>query len=179
MVVDHVDALAGEVRSLTAAYKAGGPASFRAFRDLMQLLLGITVLADGQYVRVVQQAGRQQVGALGGPTGPTCPVRLRNGRWLRVAVDLYLQPHEGGTRLKVRKSSFQYQGGEGGQQEVFRFDYLREPGDAPDHPTAHLNVHGTLDVADVLPAGRTLARVHFPTNRISLEAVIRLLTHDF
>jgi hypothetical protein len=176
--VDQLDALTGRAREHTATFMAGGSRSFGGFRDLVQLLLGATVLADGQYVRLVQQAGRQQVGALGGPTGPTSPVRLRNGRWLRVAVDLFLAPHDGGTRLKVRKSSYQYQDDEHGQREVFRYDYLREPGEGP-HPTAHLNLHGTLDVPEVLPAGGTLARVHFPTDRVSLEAVIRLLAQDF
>jgi hypothetical protein len=176
--VDPVDALTGRVREHTVAYMAGGPRSFDAFRNLVQLLLDLTVLADGQYVRLVRQTGRERVGALGGPTGPTEPVQLRNGYWLRVAVDLYLAPHEGGTRLKVRKSSYQYQADRDGEREVFRFDYLREPGDRP-HPTAHLNVHGTLDVNDALPADTTLARVHFPTDRVSLEAVIRLLAQDF
>ena len=175
-----LDALTGRAREHTAAYMAGGPRSFDAFRDLVQLLLDLTVLDNGQYVRLVRRTGGQeQAGALGGPTGPTSPVRLRNGWWLRIAVDLYLAPGAGGTRLKVRKSSYQYQADRDGRREVFRYDYLREPGEDP-HPTAHLNVHGRLDVADALPGpAATLARVHFPTDRVSLEAVIRLLAQDF
>jgi len=177
--VDRLDALTGRVRELTGEYMAGGPRAFDAFRELVQLMLGSTVLADGQFVRLVRgKTGSDETRALGGPGGPTSPVQLRDGRWLRVAIDLYLAPHPGGTRLKVRKSSYQYQVDQDGQQEVFRYDYLREPGEDP-HPTAHLNVHGSLDAAGVLPAGATLARVHFPTDRISLEAVLRLLAQDF
>jgi len=127
-VTEDLDVLLGRVRQLTMAYMAGGVGSFRAFRDLVQLLLGITVLADGQYVRLVQQTGRQEVRALGGPTGPTSAVRLRNGHWLRVAVDLYLAEHEGTTRLEVRKSSFQYQADQDGQREVFASTTCVNPG---------------------------------------------------
>jgi hypothetical protein len=154
---------------------AGGPESFAAFRDLVQLLLGCTVLAQGEFVRLTQRdKGVQDVRVVGGASGPTSPVRLRDGRWLRVAITLFLD--RGSNRLKVEKSSYQYQVDQDGQREVFRYDYLRQRGE--EYPSCHLNVHGELQ-EDVLPSGTTLARVHFPTDRVSLEAVIRLLVRDF
>jgi hypothetical protein len=157
---------------------AGGPRSFDAFRDLAQLLLGATVLADGQAVRLSGRGGRRgdEVRVLAGMAGPTDPLRLRDGRWLRLAVTLYL---DRGTNdwLKVRKSSFQYQVDRDGDRPIFRYDYLRVPGS--EEPPAHLNIYGTLATPEVLAPDRPLSRVHFPTNRVSIEAGIRLLADDF
>jgi hypothetical protein len=156
---------------------AGKPASFDRFRDLVQLLLGVTVLAAREFVTLVERRGAPGR-VLGGRQGPTSPLQLRDGRWLRVAYSLYLEPQETGSpRLKVEQSSIQYQSDEEGQCEIFRYDYLRQ--DGAEHPSAHLNVHGALTQPDVLQPGRSLARVHFPTARVSLEAVLRLLITDF
>jgi hypothetical protein len=73
-------------------------------------------------------------------------------------------------------SSFQYQLDRDGEQWVFRYDYVREP-PAP-HPAMHFQLRGTLAEA-CLPDGCPLERIHFPTQRISLEAVIRLLIEQF
>jgi hypothetical protein len=64
-VPDELDVLLGRVRQLTTAdmHMAGGTESFRAFRDLVQLLLQITVLDDGQHVRLARHA--QQRGTAG------------------------------------------------------------------------------------------------------------------
>lgn len=171
-----VDQLCGEVRELTRTYMDGGAGSFQAFRDLVQKLLQVTVLRQGQAV-CLAASGSRDIRVLGGRQGPTDPVQLNDDRWLRLSVSLYLDPHEAGTRLKVSKSSYQYQCDADGQQEVFRYDYLRQPGDQ--HPSAHLNLHAALLQPGVLTDGRTLARVHFPTDRVSLEAVLRLLVQDF
>lgn len=158
---------------------SGNPRTcFQAFADLAQLLLSRTVLGSGQFVRLSRSAASTRVQTLGGLGGPTTPVQLRNDFWLRVAVTLRLDDTDAGRRLKVLKSSFQYQADEGGLEEIFRYDYLREPGPDP-HPQSHLNLHGDLHVARALPRGRPLQRVHFPTARVSLEAVIRLLIEQF
>lgn len=173
----NAEQLRAKARDLTRQYMAGGTGSFDSFRELVQLLLGLTVLADNQFVTLRQHTD-QATRVLGGIGGPTSPVRLRDNRWLRLAMTLRLTPHEvGSSRLKVEQTSLQYQCDEGGQQEVFRYDYLRH--DSSGHPAAHINVHGTLYHDDVLAPGSTLARVHFPTARVSLEAVLRLLMVDF
>jgi hypothetical protein len=156
----------------------GGPRSFDAFRELAQLLLGRTVLADGQAVRLSGRGGRRgdDVRVLAGMAGPTDPLRLRDGRWLRLAITLYLD-RDANDWLKVRKSSFQYQADRDGDRPIFRYDYLRIPNSA--EPPAHLNVYATLAVPDVLGPARPLSRVHFPTSRVSMEAGIRLLADDF
>lgn len=157
---------------------AGGKDSFTAFRDLAQLLLQNTVMETGHAVRLTEKkdaAVPTQV--LGGRGGPTRPVQLRDGRFLRVAASLYLDPHEGTTRLKVAQSSYQYQVGDSGNDWICRYDYLRQPGKDP-HPLAHLQIHGSL-THDPGPAGVPLHHIHFPTGRTSLEAVIRLLVDQF
>jgi hypothetical protein len=171
-----------QARQFTRDYMAGTSRSFDAFRDLLQLLLSLTVMASGEFVNLVS-SGDPSRRVLGGIGGPTAPVRLLDGRWLRVAYSLHLAPHEGKElRLKVEQSSVQYQvnqfdGDDGRLGEIFRYDYLRD--DASGHPNAHINIHAELNEAGVLKAGATLARVHFPTSRVSLEAILRLLIGDF
>lgn len=84
---------------------------------------------------------------------------------------------DGGYRLKVRKSAFQYQEHRDDKASwIFRYDYLREPPER--EPGAHLQINGNLERA-VLPDGKPLGRVRFPTMRVSLEAIIRLLVEEF
>ena len=91
-------------------------------------------------------------------------------------MSLYRERVPEGVRLKVEKAGVQYQTDAAGDQWIFRYDYLRRPPDP--HPAAHVQVRGDLTEA-VLPAGVPLGRVHFPTMRVSLEAIIRLLADDF
>jgi len=104
-------------------------------------------------------------------------VRLRGGRFLRVFVVLFREPHNGGYRMKVEQATYQYQVDPEGKQWVFRYDYRREPRDQ--HPATHLQVRGTLTEREVGPYRGLLDRTHFPTGRVSIEAVIRLLVEQF
>ena len=92
-------------------------------------------------------------------------------------MSLYLAPHEDRTRLKVEKSVYQYQLDEDGERWIFRYDYLRHATEP--HPAAHLQIRGALTETSAAPVRGTLERVHFPTGRVSLEAVIRLLVEQF
>jgi hypothetical protein len=82
---------------------------------------------------------------------------------------------------RVRTSSFQYQqdADPGTDAWIFRYEYLRDPGTGYPHPQSHLHINGDLAVAGVLPQRRALGRVHFPTRRMPLEGVIRLLAEEF
>jgi hypothetical protein len=71
---------------------------------------------------------------------------------------------------------YQYQGDQAGRDWVFRYDYIRDPRDH--HPASHLQVRGALHTP-VLPADKPLERVHFPTRRMSIEAIVRLLIQEF
>lgn len=113
---------------------------------------------------------------LGGWAGPDDPLPLRDGRYLRLTVRLYVAPAAERNRLKVAHSSYQYQLDRDGDHWVFRYDYLRIPPDL--NPAAHVQVNGSL-TENCLPPARPLSRVHFPTARVSLEAVIRLLADQF
>jgi hypothetical protein len=96
---------------------------------------------------------------------------------MRVSIALWLDDSGPQTRLKVSDSSYQYQDDEAGQREILRYDYLRQP--HRHEPAAHLNIYANLTVPGALPTGRPLSRVHFPTGRIALESVIRMLADDF
>jgi len=113
---------------------------------------------------------------LGGWNGPGDPLPLRDGHYLRLTMSLYIEDTSEGSRSKVSHSSFQYQLDQVGERWVFRYDYLREPPDP--HPAAHLQIRGNL-YEPCLPNRKALERIHFPTQRISLEAVIRLLIEQF
>ena len=113
---------------------------------------------------------------LGGWRGRHDPLPLTDGRYLRLSVRLYVAPVEELSRLKVASSSYQYQLDREGDRWVFRYDYIRNPPDP--HPSAHVQLRGNL-VEDCLPDDTSLERVHFPTARVSLEAVIRLLADQF
>ncbi len=104
-------------------------------------------------------------------------VPLNDGRFLRFSVVLFLEEHEGRLRLKVEKSLYQYQVDEAGDRWIVRYDYLRYPSEP--HPGMHIQVRGEQQEPEVLRSGQTLERVHFPTGRVSLEAIIRLLIEQF
>jgi len=112
---------------------------------------------------------------LAGPDGVLDPLRLNDGKFLRLIVDLSWD----GERLTVAESTFQYQLDEGGANWFFRYDFLRNrPNEKPE---SHLHITGALPSFFELPENKwTLEDVHFPTaKRVSIESVIRLLAEDF
>ena len=168
---DELAATLAQVRELSERYKSGGSDAFDAFRDLVSLILNATVLHSHSAVRLSYGQGPDLV--LGGWDGPTDPLRLMDGNHLRLSIALYREETPEGPRVKVRASSFQYQLDPEGERWIFRYDYLRNP-PAP-YPACHLQIRGTLIEA----GGPHLERVHFPTHRVSIEAVIRLLIEEF
>lgn len=98
------------------------------------------------------------------------------GEVYKLVIEPYVDPLAG-QRLKVEKSVFQYQVDQPGDRWITRYEYIRTPADR--HPGMHLHVRGELLEPDVLPRSRPLERIHFPTDRVSCEAVIRLLVDQF
>lgn len=176
MSLPERDALLGRARELTETYKGRGPQAADAFRELTDFLLRLTILAPAGGVRFASGPRGTQDLVLGGWSGPDDPLPLRDGRYLRLTMRLYIAPETEGSRLKVATSSYQYQMDREGERWILRYDYLRNPPDP--HPAAHVQIRGTL-VEECLPHGTPLERVHFPTARVSLEAVIRLLADQF
>jgi hypothetical protein len=145
------------------------------------LLLSKTVLADNDPgLRLYYLPGRRRVD-LGGQADPLQPLALQDGRYLRLSMALYLENVPEGERLKVSTASFQYQADAdpGTYAWIFRYEYLRDPGAGYTYPQSHLHINGELSVPGVLADDRPLPRIHFPTRRIPLEAVIRLLVEQF
>jgi hypothetical protein len=110
------------------------------------------------------------------------PLPLSDHRFLNVQISLELRPNrEGRDMWQVMQSRFQYQTDDGSRSSnwIFRYDYLRQPASAETEAVRrmipHLNVNGPSDVIDE----PHLSKVHFPTRRMSLESVIRLLLTDF
>jgi hypothetical protein len=153
---------------------------FGSCRDLLTNLLNRTILArDHPGLRVHYLGGSRAQVVLGGAGTPLDPLPLRDGRYLRVMASLFVG-RDGWTR--VSQPSFQYQHtSDPGLSDdwIFRYDYLRDPVAADRHPQSDLQVNGRLTHDDVLPAHRPLGRIHFPTRRMPLEGVIRLLVEQF
>ena len=66
---------------------------------------------------------------------------------------------------------------------IFRYDYIRDPArrykdsQPYPYPQAHLQVNGDLVTKIRLPRG-SLSHIHFPTRRMPLEGIIRLLAEE-
>ncbi len=90
--------LSGEVRRLTEGFKAGNFESAESFRDLASLLFRLTVGATGSAPRLTRRRGTKDPAILGGMSGPQDPLRLNNGHFLKVVMNLWLQDTEHGRR---------------------------------------------------------------------------------
>lgn len=168
-------ALLGRVRGLSAAFLSGEPHGFEDLRELTDLLLRRTVLHPSGGITQAQ-GQRPDTRVLGGWGGPLDPLPLTNGRFLRLSLTLFRELTDQGYRIKVADAAYQYQADRNGNDWIFRYDFLRNP-PAP-HPASHLQVNAVIPEG-WLPEGMPLSRVHFPTDRISFEAVIRLLIEQF
>ena len=138
---------------------AGDRDSFDSFAALAALLLSLTVAVDDDSVRIWRFEGRRDRAFLAPLSGATNPLRFRDGRFLKITVNLAMVDTEHGRRVKVPDCSFQYQSDEAGEDWVFRYDYKHDP--TNHHPPAHLHVHGNLH-ADVLLGSKTLEQIRFP-----------------
>lgn len=168
-------ALLGRVRDLSRTFLSGEARGFDAFRELTDLLLRRTILhPTGGITQTLGQ--RPETRVLGGWGGPLDPLPLTDGRFLRLSLTLFREPADQGYRIKVADSAYQYQTDRDGIDWIFRYDFLRNP-PAP-HPASHLQVNAVIP-SGWLPEDMPLSRVHFPTDRISFEAVVRLLIEQF
>lgn len=164
-----------KARELTKQYQAGGAVAFDPFRELVHFVLSLTVMReDGGMLLQLGPRGRDRGNIVGWFGNDRVP--LKDGRWLRILLQLYVDSQDGG-KLKVEKSLFQYQLDEDAERWVFRYDYLRTPEDQ--HPASHVQIRGALSETAAVPVRGTLERVHFPTGRVGIEAVIRLLVEQF
>jgi len=107
-------------------------------------------------------------------------LRLNNGWQLELLYTIRVEPSQsagGARKLKTLNSSVQLLSGEDRQSFVFRYDYLRYA--QHNHPPGHLQIRASLEDGEFLPDGRPLERIHFPTGRVTIEAIIRLLIVQF
>jgi hypothetical protein len=173
----NADELLGKVRQLTQESMAGDRRSFKAFRELVSLLLSLTIMKSGGMVGLILLENQEKRGVIGGRSGPTDPLPLNDGRFLRLSITLErLDVPEGPRRISF-DSSYQYQLDREGKRWIFRYDYLRDP--ASQYPPAHFQIKAKLTESSILHRRQTLEHVHFPTSRVSLEAIIYLLVTEF
>lgn len=178
MSVPEQDTYLGRIRELTRTYLAGGPDCFGAFADLVGLLLRLTVqLGTGGIVLVPGPRPRDRMIVYGAVGDEASLVPLTNGAFLRLHIVLFRERRGDDFRLKVEQAVYQYQLDALGSRWVFRYDYLRQPPDP--HPASHLQIRGKLFEAEAGVYRGMLERTHFPTGRVSIEAVIRLLIEQF
>lgn len=166
--------IVGEIRDLNQAIRAGGPDAITSFHKLVNRVLTLTVLAEGQTVKLFRRPSDPSKATLGGRDARD-PLKLNDGRYLRLAAYVYLDPSGGDNFLRVEETSYQYQLDTDGDRWIFRYDYLRNPPHA--YPAAHMQIRG--DLAERAASPTTLARLHWPTGRVSLEAILRLLADQF
>jgi hypothetical protein len=167
--------IVGEIRDLNQAIRAGGPSAIAAFHRLVNRVLTLTVLAEGQTVKLFPSPSDRSKATLRGRQARE-PLKLNDGRYLRLAAHVYLDPSGRDNFLRVEETSYQYQLDTDGDRWVFRYDYLRNPSHA--YPAAHVQIRGALAEHKTFPT-HSLPRLHWPTGRVSLEAVIRLLAEQF
>lgn len=103
-----------------------------------------------------------------------------------MAIGLFIEGTPEGRRVKVSDSAYQYQVDPDPDTKnwIFRYDYIRDPSavykesEPYPYPQAHLQINAELTIAGIpLPKG-SLSHVHFPTRRMPLEGVIRLLAEE-
>lgn len=164
--------LLGKVRQLTGEFKTGDFKSVSAFYELISLLLHRTIAKKSATIRIYPPKDKSGTYVIGGSPEPRTPIPLNNGHYLRLTVSLFFEEE----RLRVKKSSYQYQlDPERTPRWIFRYDYARAPVLA--YPPSHLQVNGILQESSLISLA--CPDIHFPVNRISLEAVIRLLVEQF
>ncbi len=170
-----LDAARAKVVELNKRYLSGKPDAFDATLELLNLLLGLTVMAPGQSLRYTKLPSNPNTRLIGDVERP---VLLNDGRYLRVLVSMKLEDDKDAklTKLRVYNSSFQYQHDAHEERWILRYDYVRNQ--TLHHPSSHLQVAADL-THNCLPGHRPFNRVHLPTARISAEAVIRLLADQF
>jgi hypothetical protein len=179
----RLESVKGDYREILRRCQSGeSPGSCVAFADLLRGLLALTVLGTHATFpplqRVPAHKGTAPAGAFAiGQPGLSLP--LNNGWRLRLLYTVIVEPSEsanGARKLKTLQSSVQYQRTESDDTFVFRYDYLRYSTD--DHPPGHVQIRGT-PAEDCLSGKQLLERIHFPTGRITIEAIIRLLIVQF
>lgn len=166
--------LLGHTRKLTGTFQEGGFKSFAAFHEFISFLLRLTVIRRTAFLKLYSSKKEPAFAVIGGASSDDSALPLNNGAYLRVMFRLQCDSKD--EKLSVTESTFQYQlEPEKTSRWIFRYDYLRKP---PHHyPASHLQVNGKILESSAIPL--ICPDIHFPVNRISLEAVIRLLVEQF
>lgn len=169
--MDNPHFLLGEVRKLTKKLRSGLRESCSAFKDLVSLLLHLTVVKEKEVIRFFETTV-PGVFIIGGTKESVLPLELNDGNYLRLSLSFHFETKT--RRLSILESSYQYQPNRHKDQHwEFRYDYLKFPNPLNPYPPSHLQINGKSQKAS------DLHKVHFPVPRPSIEGVIRLLVEGY
>lgn len=101
------------------------------------------------------------------------PMRLANGSYLYAYQRLGLRRPE--RYLTTLEYHYVYQRTDDDDSWIFRYEYQREPGDKYPYPLAHLHLNA---VPEGYPGPKPFPRLHMPTGRVTIEAVVRHLLDE-
>jgi hypothetical protein len=164
---------------------SGKETAYKAWAQLATRLLQISVMREGEVLSL--ERGETSGRVLSANYGKRA-LRLTNGKYLRFVQALDITDHKDGNgpRLRTFGSVYQYQRDDEPRMSkdwIFRYDYHRDPPPSDPKltpkPDAHLQFFVTPKSPGWLPDGKCTSDIHFPTDRVSLEAVIRLLVDSF
>jgi hypothetical protein len=165
--------LAGKCRELLDTCQSGeSRASCEAFAELIQTLLRATVLHRDAYLPLLKHPAvrGQPEGAYAiGKLGEVLPLHQRKG-YLRLLLSFRVEASEsagGELKLKTLSSNIQYQTEKAEDSWIFRYEYFRYAPPRYVYAPGHLHVRGSHE------------DIHFPTGRVTIESIIRMLAYDF
>ena len=190
--LDARDKACAKIRELSRGFKGPGAKPRKQLQEFSRLIDFLRVLTikgnKKDPVTVVEREDAELIHLICPLRDPNSPLPLRDRGFLKFAIAVRSDLDADG-QLHVAWSSYQYQMRNLDPESwVFRYEYargakylkyLKGNTNVYKHPLSHLHVRGKLEEIDALPSGAGLGRVHFPTMRISLESVIRLLVDHF
>jgi hypothetical protein len=162
-----------EVKTLTKEVFESTRIDPTDFKNLLNKLLTITIVAEGQKL-VLGGPKKAQSGFIANYIEDK-PLLLNNDKFLKFVM----QYKSGkGQPLTILYSCFQYQCDEDRHSKrfIFRYDYDVEPDDEL-HPVAHLQINGELREKNIID--KKLEDIRFPVVRPSVESLIILLIDGF
>jgi hypothetical protein len=102
------------------------------------------------------------------------PLPLVNGHYLFIYQRLGLRREE--RYLTTLEYRYVYQATEADDSWIFRYEYLREPGESYDYPLSHLHVNAQ---PSEYTGERDFPRLHLPAGpRVTIESVVRHLVTE-
>ncbi len=180
------DAFLSEAIGHINATLNGGPDAVYAFREMIMLQLGRTILDTKSFVTVQSADWRSNFVIAPPPRSLNnialasegseiyTALKLNNGHFLDLQFSLFVDKSD--NFLKVESSRMAYQADDTGHDQFFRFEMNRQP--QTHYPFSHLHVNGNWKPGKA-ERPIEMEKIHFPIARPTIENLIRVLVYDF